>query len=602
MWKKKRRESSISKPLRLPKDFPWRTLAAMTAAVEDELTPGVASRVAYFIRRRDLRSMKELSDKLVVQCTPSASPTQVFWNRQILRLIVKYQFQADEDTLTRESLDKFGRAENDCRKANRSLRGADHFACATRFARAVLGSLNPFVDDGILDGCRHGPGTSIGCTSGMVSAYSKYVNWPYTVTSHGVSASKRMILNNERWIGGLEASYRERFDIPAWAVLNWETFWSRVFKIVPGNKIITVPKDAFSRRPIAIEPTLNQMLQLGVDSYVRRRLKRFGVDLDDQSKNQSLSRNGATPKSFDRFATIDLSSASDTISLRIAKLILPPAWYHYLLELRSPVGDVGGKPIRYLKLSSMGNGYTFAIESLLFSAIAYQAMHEAREPWDHGRVAIYGDDIIVPQHVAARTCDLLRLAGFTVNREKSFLKGPFRESCGKEWFNGFDVTPIYIRHEPVDVRDLFHIHNSILRLGIERGKVTELLDLLALIKSWIPTDLQIYGPLSSDCTDAWIHNWVEWLPGKQPSHHRAVVFVPRRRPKKDFWLGRLCHDLRSCVSEDGTRFVNPIRGRGRLRVKWRNYDSSDATYTPCSPRVRPHEIVRFGPRGSRVFG
>jgi hypothetical protein len=39
----------------------------------------------------------------------------------------------------------------------------------------------------------------------------------------------------------------------------------------------------------------------------------------------------------------------------------------------------------------------------------------------------------------------LEALGFQINQHKSFFEGPFRESCGKDFFRGFSVRPVYLK-------------------------------------------------------------------------------------------------------------------------------------------------------------
>jgi hypothetical protein len=85
----------------------------------------------------------------------------------------------------------------------------------------------------------------------------------------------------------------------------------------------------------------------------------------------------------------------------------------------------------------MGNGYTFELESLLFWALAKSVTQV------DDIVSVYGDDIIVPSAVVPTLQKVFDYVGFTLNMDKSFWTGQFRESCGKHYFNGYDVSPVY---------------------------------------------------------------------------------------------------------------------------------------------------------------
>lgn len=214
--------------------------------------------------------------------------------------------------------------------------------------------------------------------------------------------------------------------------------------VVAGNKVTTVPKNAKIDRVIAIEPDWNMFFQRALGTMIRRRLQRSCRLLlpDAQTRNRELAREGSLTGSL---ATIDLSAASDSISLALCEVLLPPDWFRHIMALRSAVGTVGGQRVTYEKVSSMGNGYTFELETLLFWALA-------RSVSKGKTVSVYGDDIVVETQDAAPTIALLTAVGFEVNQKKTFVAGPFRESCGGHYFGGVDVTPPYFRSalEPME--------------------------------------------------------------------------------------------------------------------------------------------------------
>jgi hypothetical protein len=282
-------------------------------------------------------------------------------------------------------------------------------------------------------------------------------------------------------------------------------FWSNVLNVVPGNKITFVPKSYETHRTIAIEPTMNLYLQLGVDGFFRSRLKRWSIDLDQQLKNRRLALRGSIADGVDSLVTLDLSMASDTISTSLCRHLLPLEWYDYLMKLRSPFGDLDGKSIHYEKISSMGNGYTFALESLIFGALVYGAIKAMQGTVNMEDIAIFGDDIIVPKSTVSTVISVLKKAGFQLNIDKSFLKGPCRESCGADWFKGRPMRPVFLRKQPEHVKELFNDYNRLkrildLRFGISNSCVKD------LIMKWIPTKFQtLKGPLSDEEFDTYIH-------------------------------------------------------------------------------------------------
>lgn len=230
-------------------------------------------------------------------------------------------------------------------------------------------------------------------------------------------------------------------------------------KIVDGNRIDTVPKNYKTNRVIAMEPRMNMYVQRGIGALIRERLKRVGIDLSTQERNQGAAYIGSVTGML---ATIDLRMASDTVSRGIVEFLCAPDWLAALERCRSPIGVLpSGDKVLYRKFSSMGNGYTFELETSIFLSLAL-AVCEFLGLEEH-QVLCYGDDIVVPSQAAPMLMEVLNFCGFVPNESKTFVEGPFRESCGKHFFNGTDVQPIYIRSDVKRLTDLFKVHNKIYR-------------------------------------------------------------------------------------------------------------------------------------------
>lgn len=229
--------------------------------------------------------------------------------------------------------------------------------------------------------------------------------------------------------------------VPFYKAILGDLWWQHQSKpeIVMGNRFTTVPKDARKDRGICVEPLLNSYVQLGIGSVIRSKLRASGINLNSQTRNQTL----ASLAQARGLATIDLESASDTVSLEVVRELLPPRWFELLSIARSNYTIIGDRTVELEKFSSMGNGYTFELESLLFWAIVRAVVPSG----DRADCAVYGDDIICPQGHAAEVIDTLEFFGFKVNTSKSFLAGCFFESCGTDWFLGANVRPIYAKGE-----------------------------------------------------------------------------------------------------------------------------------------------------------
>ncbi len=230
----------------------------------------------------------------------------------------------------------------------------------------------------------------------------------------------------------------------------------RDLKIVSANRMVMVPKTVKTHRPIAAEPTLNSFVQQGVGRYIRGRLQRFGVDLDDQTINQDLA--GLAQEWG--LATLDLSSASDTLCTNLVKLLLPPEWFELLNDLRAKATEYKGKRFLTSKFSSMGNACTFELESLIFFAIVSEAASS-------GVTSIYGDDIVVHSDDYRSVLETLTWAGFKLNGSKSYGAGSrFYESCGRHYFDGKEVTPCFQKDVAKEPHDYVRLHNRLVRAGI----------------------------------------------------------------------------------------------------------------------------------------
>ncbi|DAD52736.1 TPA_asm: RNA-directed RNA polymerase [ssRNA phage SRR7976323_2] len=221
-----------------------------------------------------------------------------------------------------------------------------------------------------------------------------------------------------------------------------------------SSQLFTVPKNSEIDRVAAKEPSGNMLLQRSVGMHIARRLRRFGVDLRDQRVNQRLS--GEAVKRG--LATIDLSAASDSITHQLVIQCLPFDWYWLLDDLRVKSTLVDGHLHELEMFSSMGNGFTFELESLLFYAITRVCLELSNLK---GIVSVYGDDIIAPCAVVPRLRRLLAFLGFKMNPKKTNYKGLYRESCGAHWWNGYDIRPFYIRRPVTTVLDLMNILNRV---------------------------------------------------------------------------------------------------------------------------------------------
>jgi len=248
----------------------------------------------------------------------------------------------------------------------------------------------------------------------------------------------------------------------AGALFNAHPTWDFQPQVVAGSKLVTVPKNAKTDRSICIEPDLNMYFQKGIGKVIRRRLQRWGLlKPTAQQYNAELARQGSANG---RLATIDLSSASDSVSMEIVRLLLPPDWVSALELARSPFTVLPSGEVKLLrKISSMGNGFTFELETLIFYALCSAVIDLLSSKEMDRQCTVFGDDIIISSDLVPVLTEVLSFFGFVVNPKKSFSTGPFRESCGKHYFAGIDVTPFYVRDRIDSVPRKYWAANSVKR-------------------------------------------------------------------------------------------------------------------------------------------
>lgn len=391
------------------------------------------------------------------------SAAEHFAANQICYLIKKYPWGKLIPGLDPQSkaVEKFDEAEALCKKTNLrfsrrlSLQRSRFFPLIEEMKRWIascLGETPSFA--AISDRSGHGTGANLGVHGNATNLFRKYTAERFTCTRGALPYVISSLWNDFSFRLYLLKEYQER-DIVCYCFDDFVKALEERIDLVDCNKVSFVPKTAETHRAIAVEPLLNGYVQRGVDSLMREKLKRKGVDLRTQEKNRSLARQGSIDGSF---STIDLSSASDTISKQLVYYLLPLDWFRVLNDLRSPCfikkGDVGV----YQKFSSMGNNFTFPLETLIFKAAMVAAQKATAT--DRCDSAVYGDDIIVNPRAAAVLLPLLRFLGFTPNREKTFVSGPFRESCGSDWYLGQDVRPVVLDHALRDTGELMVFHNA----------------------------------------------------------------------------------------------------------------------------------------------
>jgi hypothetical protein len=302
------------------------------------------------------------------------------------------------------------------------------------------------------------------------------------------------------------------------------------FTKVSGGKLFFAPKNAEISRTCNTEPNLNMLVQKAVGAFLEVRLrKHFGISLETQPDlNRELARRGSIDGSF---GTIDLVSASDSMGLYMIQRDLPDgALKGAIMNSRCERAVLSnGSSVKLNMVSTMGNGFTFPLQTLVFACAVravYQVMgFPCTDPGAH--FGVFGDDICVRRETYQFLCRMLTKLGFQVNDDKSYNTGPFRESCGNDYYLGYNIRGVYVRslETPQQVCSLIN--------RLHRWSATHMVMLpktLALLKTWMGKQLLLVPPSEAD--DAGIHVPFELTKPKLDSRYWFKYRYYKKRVRK----------------------------------------------------------------------
>ena len=318
---------------------------------------------------------------------------------------------------------------------------------------------------------KHGPGATAEFKRGEGYKYL-FPNWSRRLQD--VFPGEEYAVANSSILGGGLATTNDLFG-DARVVEGGGEIADLYPEMEEASRLIAVPKTQKAPRLIAAEPTCNQWTQQNVKNYLTRqvRLSFLGNSID--FKRQDLSQRAAHLGSVDgRSATVDLSAASDRVSCYLVERVFRANVS--LLEafagsrtrfIRQSIDRKSPQLHKLRKFSSMGSALTFPVQSILFYSlvvgVGYALSRTRRQQRTMGRavrptqrsvarigrlVRVYGDDLIFPVEWVPRVVELFEHLHLKVNQDKTFAEGNFRESCGLDAWNGYDVTPAYFLEFP----------------------------------------------------------------------------------------------------------------------------------------------------------
>jgi hypothetical protein len=400
---------------------------------------------------------------------------------QAVSYLSKYPFLPTGIDRTAVAMQSFLEAEERCKQTNSRLRRLrDSGQCPDLVGKVfhlavgkVSRILGEFDYEEFLHSGGWGPGATNVAKGAHTSGYNKF-SAPLSVTANCLPYAQACISTMPLW-----ARYHSGETPDEVESSNPLTPLESVFEFVPGGDVRFVPKNAKTDRSIIIPVHLNSFCQKALGNMIKKRLDVAGVDLRFQTRNQQLALRGSQ---FNDLATIDLKAASDSIArLLVPLMVEDDRWYKALEGTREPCARLpDGRWVRFEKFSAMGNSFTFELETLIFYSLTWAAVQVHREsfgqsinPWTGKtypwHVSAYGDDLICPVDCTETVLEVLSFFGFQPNMDKSFWDGPFRESCGKDYFAGRLVRPVFLKERLTNVEAIIRSANSFSRLGHRRN-------------------------------------------------------------------------------------------------------------------------------------
>jgi hypothetical protein len=209
------------------------------------------------------------------------------------------------------------------------------------------------------------------------------------------------------------------------------------------------------------------------------------------------------------------------------------------------------KRLKLQKYASMGNGTTFVVQTVVYYALARLACKRAGCSLEN--IAVFGDDIILPSFAAPHLTEMFQYCGLMVNDEKSFISGPVRESCGGDYYRGFNIRPVFYRKDyHDDLAGFLAMRNLLWLWSRETGNpLTGTLSFLDSYINAVPT-VPLQAGLTAGRWASFEGPWknsmgtyqtLVWVDPRAKQKRRFSDDTFRDRTKTDFLFAKMCAHL-----------------------------------------------------------
>lgn len=347
-----------------------------------------------------------------------------------------------------------------------------------------------------------------------------------------------------------------------------------LFRFVNGARLALVPKDNTIDRAINVEPTFNMLLQRLVGNHLRSVMLRLGNNLNE---GQSIHRRRLIDKTL---STIDFSNASDSHILAMFEAMFPKWFVDYILRIRSAMTVIKplGLEVYNFKLSSMGNGFTFEVMTLLLLALTRVVDQDS---------TVYGDDVIIITSAAPAFVKACESLGWVVNKDKTFINSPFRESCGGFYHDDIGYLTSFDFYWCESIIDVVTTVNK-LRLILDTFEDERLTKLWQDIVDLCPASLKgpVLGLMDKDGFKLVEPRFIE-VPNFRRAHQRNKRLTERFTKES-----KIREAVSSCYQDDVVAIVTGYRLRSKvaknlLTSKYNDtFDMYSAIYGLTTDQIR----------------
>lgn len=438
----------MNKPVEQPAQVPPQVLdgimnAAFTAFTADLGRPFVAgARNVRAVVQQWCPLKKDDYDSLTATEFFSSYGPAHFFDRWIFADELKHAKALELASFVKfqENVERGEKFNEEVRRLTRDPEHRDSWLCSVLGEAALLCQkvLGPLDVDQIFASCRHGPNSTVG-----VPLMMSYPDVKAKTFDGPEAVQELFLVDYLRWDTTLRPMLDDRWK--CWengtldaVVKDLRTGIRPDFKY-RGARLSFVPKKFDKLRTMMPGSTLGQFFQLGTGDVIAERLRNMAnIDLTNQADCHRLLAKFAS-RHPDVLDTIDWSEASDRLWISLCDAVLPRDWLEWLKTIRDEVAVYKGKTLTLPMIGTMGNGFTFPLQTLLFwsilSGIARTDGH------DELVISSYGDDGIIPHGMFPSVERFASLVGWKINADKSFTSGCFRESCGMDAIHGEGVRP-----------------------------------------------------------------------------------------------------------------------------------------------------------------